>query len=210
MLEKTVKFCMTFSDEIIKIAAVFASYCAFRDWTENGSSPAILLALLIIFIIYPILKLVFSVLSIPVMFICAIYLEYKKKGFSDEWEHNKSESAGQEWNDREWNEYWERQKSRSGENYEKYYRQSEQQNNSGQQQNQQQQRQQNYQQSNSSQNEQYRQAMSFYGLKMPFTEQQLREKRRALMKKAHPDVGGSTKEAEKINVYFDVLKRYAA
>lgn len=40
-------------------------------------------------------------------------------------------------------------------------------------------------------------ALSFYGLSIPFTQDQLREKRRKLMKTAHPDEGGNT-EAQQI------------
>ena len=30
-----------------------------------------------------------------------------------------------------------------------------------------------------------------------------------MMKTAHPDAGGSTNEAETINQYYDILKKYA-
>lgn len=52
-------------------------------------------------------------------------------------------------------------------------------------------------------------ALSFYGLSIPFTQDQLREKRRKLMKTAHPDEGGNTEAAADINRYFDILKKYA-
>lgn len=52
-------------------------------------------------------------------------------------------------------------------------------------------------------------ALSFYGLSIPFTQDQLREKRRKLMKAAHPDEGGNTEAAADINRYFDILKKYA-
>lgn len=55
----------------------------------------------------------------------------------------------------------------------------------------------------------YEKALKFYGLKVPFTEKELKEKRRKMMKTAHPDVGGSTNEAETINQYYDILKKYA-
>ncbi len=53
-------------------------------------------------------------------------------------------------------------------------------------------------------------ALNLYGLQLPFTEQDLRERRRQLMKKAHPDSGGNTKDAEKVNRYFEVLKNYVS
>ena len=52
-------------------------------------------------------------------------------------------------------------------------------------------------------------ALSFYGLTIPFTEEQLRDKRRKLMKTAHPDEGGNTEAAADINRYFDILKKFA-
>lgn len=49
-------------------------------------------------------------------------------------------------------------------------------------------------------------ALRYYHLRIPFSQEELRNKRRLLMKSAHPDSGGSTEEAEKINRYYDVLK----
>lgn len=56
----------------------------------------------------------------------------------------------------------------------------------------------------------YDAALKYFGLKTPFTAEQLKAKRRKFMKTAHPDVGGSAEDAKKINRYYDVLKRYAA
>lgn len=49
-------------------------------------------------------------------------------------------------------------------------------------------------------------ALRYYQLSIPFSQEELRNKRRLLMKSAHPDSGGSTEEAEKINRYYDALK----
>lgn len=49
-------------------------------------------------------------------------------------------------------------------------------------------------------------ALRYYHLSIPFSQEELRNKRRLLMKSAHPDSGGSTEEAEKINLYYDILK----
>lgn len=49
-------------------------------------------------------------------------------------------------------------------------------------------------------------ALHYYHLNLPFSQEELRNRRRILMKSAHPDSGGSTEEAEKINQYYDVLK----
>lgn len=49
-------------------------------------------------------------------------------------------------------------------------------------------------------------ALHYCYLNIPFSQEELRNKRRLLMKSAHPDSGGSTEEAEKINRYYDTLK----
>ncbi len=49
-------------------------------------------------------------------------------------------------------------------------------------------------------------ALRYYHLNIPFSQEELRNRRRFLMKSAHPDSGGNTEEAEKINRYYDVLK----
>lgn len=50
-------------------------------------------------------------------------------------------------------------------------------------------------------------ALRYYHLNIPFSQEELRNRRRILMKSAHPDSGGSIEEAEKINHYYDVLKK---
>ena len=52
-------------------------------------------------------------------------------------------------------------------------------------------------------------ALCFYGLTIPFTQDQLKEKRRKLIKTAHPDEGGDVETAADINRFFDILKKYA-
>ncbi|MDQ9748287.1 hypothetical protein RFY98_17340, partial [Acinetobacter baumannii] len=64
--------------------------------------------------------------------------------------------------------------------------------------------------SNSNQKDDLHTALFFYGLSLPFTEKELRDKRKILMKKYHPDAGGNPKDAEKVNVYFDILKKFAS
>ena len=53
-------------------------------------------------------------------------------------------------------------------------------------------------------------ALAFYGLRIPYTEIELKEKRKELIKEAHPDAGGSEEEAKKINAYYDILKKYVS
>ena len=50
-------------------------------------------------------------------------------------------------------------------------------------------------------------ALYYYHLNIPFSQEELRNKRRILMKSAHLDSGGNIEEAEKINHYYDVLKK---
>lgn len=93
-----------------------------------------------------------------------------------------------------WKRTYERYRSQQEEGYQKTYNQS-----GGQ-----------YEHNTSGpQKDELHDALSFYGLSMPFTQDQLREKRRKLMKTAHPDEGGNTETAADINRYFDILKKYA-
>lgn len=93
-----------------------------------------------------------------------------------------------------WKKTYERYRSQQEESYQKAYNQSGSQ----------------YEHNTSGpQKDELRDALSFYGLSMPFTQDQLREKRRKLMKTAHPDEGGNTETAADINRYFDILKKYA-
>jgi hypothetical protein len=52
-------------------------------------------------------------------------------------------------------------------------------------------------------------AMSLYGLKIPFTQVELNKARGKLMKIHHPDVGGSEEMAKKINAAYEILSHYA-
>lgn len=52
----------------------------------------------------------------------------------------------------------------------------------------------------------YMEAVRYFGLSFPFTEADLKTSYRNAMKKAHPDAGGSTEEAEKVNRYYSLLK----
>lgn len=65
------------------------------------------------------------------------------------------------------------------------------------------------QQSQTQDEQQLQQALAYFGLSFPFTEEELKTKWKSRMKKAHPDAGGSEEEAKRINQYFDLLKKYA-
>lgn len=49
----------------------------------------------------------------------------------------------------------------------------------------------------------------FYKMSLPFSVNDLKQRRRILMRTYHPDKGGSNELAMRINMDFDVLKRYA-
>lgn len=52
-------------------------------------------------------------------------------------------------------------------------------------------------------------AMRLFGLKEPFTKAELKAKYRVLMKKSHPDSGGSDEQAAMVNKAYELLKEYA-
>lgn len=52
-------------------------------------------------------------------------------------------------------------------------------------------------------------AKKMFGLEIPFSERELKEKRNKLIRSAHPDEGGSNEAASLINEYYDILKRFA-
>lgn len=52
-------------------------------------------------------------------------------------------------------------------------------------------------------------ALRYFCLTIPYTEIQAKQRWKELMKKAHPDAGGSDEDAKKINAYYEILKKYA-
>ena len=65
------------------------------------------------------------------------------------------------------------------------------------------------QQSQTQEQQKLQQALAYFGLSFPFTEDELKTKWKRAMKKAHPDAGGTEAEAKRINQYFELLKKYA-
>ena len=53
-------------------------------------------------------------------------------------------------------------------------------------------------------------ALLLFELQIPFTKKELKIKRNELIKKVHPDEGGSDKKAALINEYYSLLKKFAA
>lgn len=173
---------------------------------ETDNSPALFLIAMSVFFYFPlILVLTYLALLIPKV-VCMLFLEiikikedYSKNGYTDSSNTGDAgSSAGEEyrWKEQKSYDWWQSQ-------YKQYQSQQEkQQNNSSNS---------NYKQNNPYQRkDELSEALSFYNLTIPFTESELRDKRRKLMKTAHPDEGGSTETAADINRYFDVLKRYVS
>lgn len=52
-------------------------------------------------------------------------------------------------------------------------------------------------------------AKEMFGLEIPYTEKELRRRRNVLIKKIHPDAGGTVEDAVKINEYYELLKKFA-
>lgn len=52
-------------------------------------------------------------------------------------------------------------------------------------------------------------AKELFDLEIPYTEKELKEKRNLLIKKIHPDAGGSDEDAALINGYYELLKKFA-
>lgn len=59
-------------------------------------------------------------------------------------------------------------------------------------------------------NSQFTEALQLFGLSQPFTRAQLRKARNTLIKKYHPDHGGTNADAIKINTCYDLLKTSAS
>lgn len=212
-IEKIARFYVTYPMFIAKAVAALICIFSLKDWIVNEkTSPVILLVLIQVVFIYPILCLIFSILSFIPLTICGIFLtfvdEHRARKEQQQYQqfrnkdyyhtnHDYKQSQDQKQSYYQYNQYHQSQQNRSygsqhnSSNYNNTYR--------------------NYEQSqNTSQRDDLSIALAFYGLTIPFSEQQLRDRRRKLMKKAHPDAGGSTENAEKVNVYFDILKKYAS
>ena len=194
---------------------ITALICIFilNDWIKTDNSPSWFLAAIIIIVVYPVFYLVFSALMLIPYTIGLIILKVIKDDDYDSFDENYygyysyRYDAGR---NTQQNYY------QSNQQAENNYKESKQKNY-----NQNQNQEKNYNQQQGSRNNQknsrqgsgvaseYEKALKFYGLQMPFTKEELKNKRRQLMKKAHPDAGGNTEEAEKVNVYYDILMKYA-
>lgn len=193
-----------------------------KNWISNDRSPTVLVIFFAVILYLPVFYAVFYILMLIPKFICLIILQiiYAKARYKnnkdDEFEHfwkeqnqayddiereqkereEKERQNEQAWQSsyESWKRTYERYRSQQEETYQKTYSQSGDQ----------------YEYNNSGpKKDELHDALSFYGLSIPFTQDQLRGKRRKLMKTAHPDEGGDTEAAADINRYFDILKKYA-
>lgn len=193
-----------------------------KNWISNDRSPTVLVIFFAVILYLPVFYAVFYILMLIPKFICFIILQiiYAKTRYKnnkdDEFEHfwkeqnqayddiereqkekeEKERQNEQAWQSsyESWKRTYERYRSQQEETYQKTYSQSGDQ----------------YEYNTSGpKKDELHDALSFYGLSIPFTQDQLREKRRKLMKTAHPDEGGNTEAAADINRYFDILKKYA-
>lgn len=207
---------------------ITALICIFilNDWIKTDNSPSWFLAAVIILIVYPVFYLVFSALMLIPYTIGLIILKVIKDDDYDSFDENYygyysyRYDAGR---NTQQNYYQSNQQAENNykESKQKNYNQNQNQEKSyNQHQEYKQQKNNDYHQQGSRNNQknsrqgsgvasEYEKALKFYGLQMPFTKEELKNKRRQLMKKAHPDAGGNTEEAEKVNVYYDILIKYA-
>lgn len=208
--------------DIVSLITLIVWLLYTKNWISNDSSPAVLVIFFAVILYLPVFYAVFYILMLIPKFICFIILQiiYAKARYKnnkdDEFEHfwkeqnqayddiereqkereEKERQNEQAWQNsyESWKKTYERYRSQQEESYQKAYNQSGSQ----------------YEHNTSGpQKDELHDALSFYGLSMPFTQDQLREKRRKLMKTAHPDEGGDTEAAADINRYFDILKKYA-
>ena len=195
-----------------------------KNWLAHDSSPALFVIFFAVILYLPVFFVVFYLLMLIPKFVCFIILQiiYAKARYKNN--NNDDDEFERFWNEQEkvyddiereqrereekerqseqawqnsyesWKRTYERYRSQQEQNYQKTYNQSD--------------RQHEYNAS-SFQKHEFNDALLFYGLSMPFTQDQLKEKRRKLMKTAHPDEGGNTETAADINRFFDILKKYA-
>lgn len=201
MLEKIAKLYIDYPDVVNKAAAALLSFGILRKWMAEDSSPVLFLVLMILMFIFPFIYFVITIFSFIPTIVCLLYLQFTEQRNEKDFER-KYEQKSENYYDYQQDAY-ERYEQENRQYHQYDYQNYQQQSN--------QQRQQHNQQRQQSQpQDDFHKAMSFYGLTMPFTEQQLRDKRRKLMKNVHPDSGGSENDAKKINMYFDILRTYTS
>lgn len=197
VVEATVRIVAAYASPISQAAAAWlAVFSATRLLKDPGSS-AILVILSHIFVVFPVVGMVLRLLAVLPEWICKVivfYLDYRKSrrnAWDDGWEGRSSGDPG----------------------YGSYTGHTDNTGNIGSETG-------NDNSGNpggmggstwdlANDNDKLHEAMWYFGLDMPYTDSQARERRKTLMKKAHPDAGGSEEDAKKINAYYEVLRKYA-
>lgn len=183
MLENLVRAYITFREPLNKLLAALVCWKTLMGWIEKDSSPMLILIIIAMFA-YPFIFLLFTAASFIPSIICELYISYKDAKRERDY-NNRYSGYNEQYSQyqQQYQKQWQRQEQ--NESYNNY-------------------------QSAKTPNDDFHKALNFYGLTMPFTEQQLRDQRKKLMKKFHPDAGGNAKDAEMVNIYFDILKKYAS
>ena len=186
-----------------------------NELIHTDKEPVLIAVLALLFFYGPIFYLVTSILLIIPKFICLLILKLmEEKG--NNWNRYYQRNFSQQQRESQYKQQYDNSRDSSSYSYssqdawkkawEQAERKYQQQNTKNQND------QQNYNQSGPNQQrkrDELQEALDFYGLTIPFTETVLREKRKKLIKEAHPDEGGSNEKAADINRYFDILKKFA-
>lgn len=217
--------------DVVALITFIVWFLYTRDRVLQDKSPAAVIIIVSFLLYLPLFYAVFYILMLIPKFVCMTILliidkknryryghtESNDKEFERFWreEDEAYEDMNREQKEREekerqnehawqssyesWKRTYEQYRSQQEQNYQNSYNKNHQQNSSSQEK----------QNQAGHKKDELHDALSFYGLIMPFTQEQLKEKRRKLMKTAHPDEGGDTETAANINRYFDILKKYA-
>lgn len=178
-----------------------------KNMIETDNSPALFLIAVSIFFYFPLLLIVIYLLLLIPKLVCILILEVIKMRTQDDssfnYDNDYDDNKEYKWENQQSYDWWKEQhrnyqEQRDNTNYDNYNKQNHQNHNDRQQNN------------TTRRKDELSEALSFYGLKIPFTESELKDKRRKLMKTAHPDEGGDTETAANINRYYDILKKYTS
>lgn len=197
--EAAIRIFASYAKLITQAAAfILAAMSAYNLMSEPGTS-ALLILLSHLFVVYPILNAVFRILSLIPQWICKAIIAFLdsrrgKAGRDQEyngWQGNSR--SGQAYSRAE--DGYRRAKNGTGRESSKEY-------SSG------------YTGStgrtkDNEGNDELSEALRYFHLTMPYTENETRQRWKVLIKEAHPDAGGSEEDAKKINTYYELLKKYA-
>lgn len=184
-----------YSREISAICTVFTTYLLAKYWMTNDpvfAADKLLAIFLAVFIVSPATYLVCSIIMLMFKLLCFIYLfatrnfrSWDDYGPGPEYYSYKEDTYSGDKNRAGWQKF----EDTYGSHFDSHgdgYQQS----------------------SRDNYVTEYSHALSYFGLKQGYTKEELKSKYRVLIKKAHPDVGGSTEAAAEINKYYEILQEY--